>query len=157
MDIGFEIVIPIDSKVSAIEFKQPVYEWDGVAYPQGPEEAYFHYYKLTKTNIPQYVVSFIPDHLQKIQWQCISVKKGLDELYQELKDVENETQENRNKLLELLNIFISNEPRWFVNFELNFDQIDEVKEGDISTVYQGILDSLSVERKGFLIWHDESH
>ena len=51
MDIGFEILLPVESKISAINFERPVYEWRGEKYHQGREEARFHYFKLIIQNI----------------------------------------------------------------------------------------------------------
>jgi hypothetical protein len=156
MDIAFEVMIPIDAETLGAKFNQPVFEWGGVIYPQGPEMVNFHYFRLEYSNFPAYLLLRLPDNLKEIEWKCISVVEGLGELNEELWNTENVKEEKRNKLLELLNKLIGNEPRWFVNFEPNFDQIDEVKEGDINIVYQEILDSLRVKRKGFLIWHDIS-
>ena len=68
MDIGFEILLPVESKISAINFERPVYEWRGEKYHQGREEARFHYFKLIRSNVPEHIISLLPDRFRKYQW-----------------------------------------------------------------------------------------
>ncbi|WP_346315962.1 hypothetical protein [Chitinophaga sp. YIM B06452] len=157
MDIGFEIMIPVEAglKLSGVKFKQPAYEWDGVEYPQGPEEADFYYIKLMKLDIPKYVLSLLPDNLKKTEWQCITVIKGINELKKELMLLEDETKKKGNKLFELLNILIGNMPEWCIVFDPDYNGINEVIEGNINIAYQEILNSLLINPKGFLVWKNK--
>jgi len=151
MDICFEILIPVESTVSAVKFKTPVYEWDGVEYPQGPEEAWIHYLKIIKSDIPAHVLSFLPDNLKKVKWQCISIVEGMDELVEEV-SIEGEMIEKESNLLDLLDLIVTNEKKWVVIFEPDCDRIDEVIEGDINFAFRRIVKSLKVEVEGFVMW-----
>ncbi|WP_217606816.1 hypothetical protein [Chitinophaga sp. GbtcB8] len=91
MNVCFEILIPIQSEISKVRFNQPGYEWDGGLYPQGPEEAFFEYFKLRKSTVPDHIASFLPVALQECKWQCISVVEGLVEFSNRIPDVNSKT------------------------------------------------------------------
>jgi hypothetical protein len=155
MDVGFEILVPIESNMSAIKFEQPIFEWQGEKYPQGPKETWLYYFKLIKSNVPQHILSFLPDSFKKDQWQCISIIEGIDKLERDLVSTENVKKESETKLLDLLNLLIGNELKWIVVFEPDYDRIDEVIEGNVDTAFQKISKSLKEEKSGFVIWFDK--
>ncbi|NLU91549.1 hypothetical protein [Chitinophaga sp. Ak27] len=149
MDIGFEILLPVESKISAINFKQPVYEWQGEKYPQGQEEASFRYFKLIKSNVPEHIIPLLPDRFRKCQWQCISIVEGVNDLMDELTT---DTLSENEVLLNLLSSLTEGEKKWVVVFEPDYDRIDEVLEGNLVVAYRKIVDSLVVKKNGFVLW-----
>lgn len=155
MDIAFEIFLPVESTITAIPFETPVFEWQGVKYPQGPEEAHFGYFKLVKSAYPVNVLSRFPNKLRGINWQCIAVREGLRELSNELFFAGNERDELKEvgkKLYEMLNYLLGHEPIWVVNFEPGYDYLCEVLPGDIDLVFEKIVSALKEGLDGYLIW-----
>lgn len=152
MDVGFEILIPIGSENKTIKFAEPVYEWDGVEYPQGPEEAIFYYFKLKKTEVPSHISMYLPSGFKDFQWQCISVADGIVEYERELLHM-NEKSAVDDKLMELLRSILESESKWVVAFEPDCDRIDDTLKGDIDLVFKEIVNSLKIEKKGFVIWN----
>ncbi|RFS19981.1 hypothetical protein DVR12_19845 [Chitinophaga silvatica] len=153
MDVGFEFLLPIESKISSIKFEQPVYEWQGEKFPQGQEEAWFHYFKLIRSNIPRHIISLLPDSFQNEQWQCISIIDGIDDLVNELSVNVDKVKKN-NVLLDLFSSLIGIEKRWVIVFEPDYDCINEVLEGNVNIAFRKIVDSLTIERDGFVIWFE---
>jgi hypothetical protein len=148
MDIAFEILIPDGKKPSKISFHQPVFEWDGQAYPQGSEIASYFSFKLEKSFVADGILRWLPKALSGTEWQCISVHDGLEKIRNSV--IENET---GIELLELLKVLTEENTRWVIVFLPNQDDIHETGFGDIELVYEKIKSSLTVERKGFIIWH----
>ncbi|WP_114752783.1 hypothetical protein [Pleomorphovibrio marinus] len=151
MDVGFEILLPIDSKVAIAKFERPVYEWQGEKFPQGQEEAWFHYFRLTKSNVPEHIIPFLPNDFQNEQWQCISILDGIESLLDELSVDTNIPKEN-DMLLNLLHSITKEAKKWVIVFEPDYDCIDEVIEGDVHIAFCKIVDSLTLERNGFVLW-----
>ncbi|NLR62517.1 hypothetical protein HGH93_30780 [Chitinophaga polysaccharea] len=152
MDIGFEILLPLQSKIPAINFKQPFYELEGEEYPQSQEEANFYYFKLIKSNVPEHIISLLPDKFRKCQWQCISVVEGMNDLMTKLSV---DIRDGDGALLNLLSSLTGNEKKWVVVFEPDYDCIDEVLEGSLMDASRKIIDSLVTERNGFVLWVEE--
>ena len=152
MDIGFEILLPVESKISAINFERPVYEWRGEKYHQGREEARFHYFKLIRSNVPEHIISLLPDRFRKYQWQCISIVEGMDDLRTELSA---DTMKENGILLSLLSALTESEKKWVVVFEPDYDRINEVIEGKLIDAYYKIIESLVVKRNGFVLWAEK--
>ena len=80
MDVGFEFLLPVEAKILAINFEQPIYEWQGEQFPQGPEEAWHHNFKLIKSDVPKHIIALLPKSWQNESWQCISVVDGIETL-----------------------------------------------------------------------------
>jgi hypothetical protein len=156
MDIGFEIIIPVESSISQIQFAPPTYLWDGKLYAQGPPEATFDYFKLLMSDVPEHILSLLPHNFRERKWQCVAVVNGVQELVQEL-TIQSETEFRKNSVLSrLIRSLLANQPNWIVVFEPGYDRIDEVVKGDPELVVSKIFNSLSIEKKGFIVWH-ESH
>lgn len=153
MDIGFEVLLPVESKISTINFEQPVFEWNGEKYPQGQEEAWVHYFKLIKSNVPEHVVPLLPDSFQKRQWQCVSIVDGIDDLQNDLSAGINIENEN-NTVFDLLSSLTEGERMWVIVFEPNYDCIDDVLEGNLDIALHKIIDSITIKRTGFVLWFD---
>lgn len=154
MDVGFEFLLPLESKIKTIKFEQPFHEWQGEKFPQGQEEAWFHYFKLTKSNIPEHIMPFLPNDFQREQWQCISILDGIESLMNELSVNTNIPKEN-DILLNLLYSLTEVIKKWVLVFEPDYDCIDEVIEGDVPIAFRKIVDSLTLEKNGFVLWYEE--
>jgi hypothetical protein len=155
MDIAFEFLLPRRWYNTKIEFRQKVYEWQGEEFPQGQEEAWFDYFKLVKSDIPEHIIPLLPDYLQKQDWMCISVQDGIEDLLAELSVKSSNAFENTS-LMNLVTTLLGSEKRWVVIFEPDYDCINEVLEGVITIVLQKIVDSLNISREGFVIWNGKN-
>lgn len=155
MDVGFEVLLPIESEITTIKFEQSVYEWQGEKFPQGQEEAWFHYFKLTKSNVPEHIIPFLPNDFQRERWQSISIIDGIESLINELSLNTNIPKKN-DILLNLLYSLTGVEKKWVVVFEPDYDCIDEVMEGDVHIAFHKIVDSLTLKRNGFVLWCEEN-
>jgi len=154
MDIGFEFLLPIETEISTIRFEQPFYEWQREKFSQGQEEAFFYYFKLIRSNVPEHIISLLPNSFQKECWQCISIVDGMDPLIDELSIDTSILQEN-SILMDLFSSLTGGEKRWVVVFEPDYDCIDEVLEGNINIAFRKIVDSLTIEKKGFVLWFEK--
>ncbi|MGI9650146.1 hypothetical protein [Chryseobacterium sp. RLHN22] len=154
MDIGFEFLLPIESNITTIKFEQPVYEWQEEKFPQGEEEAWFHYFKLTKSNVPEHITPLLPSNFQREQWQCISIIDGFESLINEL-SVDKKIPEENNILLNLLHLLTKTQKKWVMIFEPDYDCINEVIEGNVDIAFHKIIDSLTIERNGFVLWNEK--
>jgi hypothetical protein len=153
MDIAFEIYLPVNATIQNIKFEQPVFQWQGVGYPQGTEEANYHYFKLKKTDVPGYVLRQLPFQLQNHIWQCISLTKGLDDFVNEY----NYSLLKQSILSNLLSELLLDQMRWFIVIEPNYDCELEVLKGNVEIAIDEIGKSLFLERKGLLIWYENTN
>jgi hypothetical protein len=152
MDIGFEFLLPKEAKIPTIKFEQLLYEWQGKKNPQGQEENWFHHFRLTKSNVPEHIIPMLPSDFQGIQWQCISIIDGVENLINELSE-DTKIPKKNDVLLNLLHSLVGGEKKWVIVFEPDYDCIDEVLAGDLNIAFHKIVDSLTLERKGFVLWY----
>ncbi|MDV2442533.1 hypothetical protein CMV00_01795 [Elizabethkingia anophelis] len=152
MDLGFEFLLPIESEVSTFKFERPIYEWQGERFPQGQPETFFHYFKLMKSIVPKHIIPLLPNDLQTEQWQCISLMEGIDNLIEELSQ-NTDINVGGQILADLLFHLIGAEEKRVIIFEPDYDCIDEVFEGNIEVAFYEIINSLTIEKKGFVIWN----
>lgn len=102
MDIGFEIIISKkESDVQNLSFQQPFFEWGGVAYPQGPEEALHKSFKIMKSDVPTFVLNYLPNEFNTEIWECFTIKEGLKQEINDIQDAGyrdelNEFKKNQN-------------------------------------------------------------
>lgn len=154
MDLAFEILLPVESDLDLLQFKAPVFEWDGVVYPQGPPEAKFgEHFRLVMSPIPDFVLRELPTAYRKLDLQCIAIwGEGVD-LYRSylMGFVEEEPVPS---LSDLITTLIYNRDYWVVNFEPEFDGVAVSQAGTIEDVMAGIDYSLKVDKRGFLFWKD---
>lgn len=154
MDVGFEFLFSVESKITTIKFEQPVYEWQGEKFPQGQEVAWFHYFKLIKSNVPEHIIPLLPNDFQKEQWQCISIIDGIESLTNEI-PLDGDIPKENNILLNLLHSLTEVQKKWVVIFEPDYDCINELIEGNVHIAFRKIIDSLTRERNGFVLWAEE--
>ncbi|OPB88528.1 hypothetical protein [Elizabethkingia ursingii] len=152
MDLGFEFLLPIESEISTVKFEQSIYEWQEEKFPQGQEEASFHYFKLIKSIVPEHIIPLLPDNFQKEHWLCISLIDGIDNLIEEL-SLNTSISVGKQILNDLLFSLLGGEEKWVIIFEPDYDCIDEVLEGNIEVAFYEIINSLTIEKKGFVIWN----
>jgi len=154
MDLAFEILLPVESDLDLLQFKEPEFEWDGIVYPQGPPETTFgEHFRLVISPIPDFVLRRLPTAYRKLDLQCIAVSgEGLD-LYQSyLRGFVEE--EPVPSLSDLITTLIGNRDHWVVNFDPEYDGVAVSEAGTIADVMAGIDYSLKVGKRGFLFWKD---
>lgn len=153
MDVGFEFLIPFNAELPTLKFEQPVYVLEEKSYPQGNEEFWFLGFKLIKSNIPEHIIGLLPKRFQNEHWQCISIIDGIDDIISIYSENIN-TRQGYNTLLKLLTSITGIEKKWVLVFEPDYDGIDEVLEGDVEIAFSQIVNSLTIEKTGFVIWYE---
>ncbi|WP_293886750.1 MULTISPECIES: hypothetical protein [unclassified Sphingobacterium] len=149
MDIGFEIIISKkESDVQNLSFQQPFFKWGGVAYPQGPEEALYKSFKIMKSDVPTFVLNYLPNEFNTEIWECFTIKEGLK---QEINDIEDAGY--RDELNALLSLFIENRSKWIVIFQPGYDDIDSVVNVGWDTVAKRIISATNQMDGGFIAWN----
>lgn len=153
MEVCFVIYLPIDADLSAFPFQVPMFEWDGVQYPQGdPECTFGPYWKLKKLkpHQPDMPVGTPLSHKTTV-WQPIFIDgDGIDNHENSLRGFMEEDEDY--SLVKLLQWILRDQPKWVVLFMPDFDQMDEYIPGDFNTVLEKIRSSLVKEKWGFQIW-----
>jgi hypothetical protein len=152
MDVALEILLPADSNLKFLQFTPPVFELNGVSYPQGlPESRFGRNFKLVKTPIPDYILSLLPADYKGFDWQCIAISgQGLDLYEGSIRGIAEE--ESGASLSDLITTLLYEQEHWAVIFEPDYDGVDVVQSGVVEDVMAGINYSFNVEKKGFLIW-----
>lgn len=155
MDAAFEILLPDGSDLSPFKFDTPVFEWDGISYPQGaPESQFGSMFKLKVLDkyYFDYIKSKLPGDLKNIKWLPIAVLgEDLDAYNAQLFGLG--TEEDGFSLRYLLKDFLDKKTNWIVIFQPQYDGFSEVKKGNINDVLTMLEFSIRTSRKGFMIYH----
>lgn len=159
MELLLDILIPSGVNIPGILFKEPLFEWQGESYAQGPPEASFGTnYKLVCTQVHSFVQQNIPATYAAIQWQHVSVKgPGLDLYTTKLRmdvpdDEEPEDPEEQNyKLTDLLHAMCAGN-KWIIVID-NDEPFEVMPAGSLSHVISALNDVIkgNISENGFLI------
>jgi hypothetical protein len=159
MDLIFEILIPSGTDISGIAFREPLFEWQGENYPQGPPEAWFgSNFKLVYREIPDFVKNKLPVAYASIGWQCISVKgSGLNlyrsKLWTDVPEDEEpkDPEEEHFTLKDLLHTMCTGH-KWIIVIDTDeaFEVISSGNLAEVISALNGVLRG-NEERKGFII------
>lgn len=150
MDIAFEILTPAGATIPGFDFKRPTFEWQGQKHPQGlPQCAFGLHFLLVQTPIPNHINAMLPLNIQRIDWQCYSVRgDGLSVLKRNLTGERIEWQ--GKGLPQLLDAILTGLKQWIVVFEINCDEIDKMVQCKANEVMPLIESSLTGRKEGFL-------
>jgi hypothetical protein len=144
------VFLPITSEISAIKFEKDVFEWQGEKYPQGPDSAMFHYFKLYKIEGPEFLLSKFPENFKNEEWQCIDVSDGVDDVLEELSESTDIFNKN-TPLYNLLSILTNGEKKWGIVFVPDGGAINEVVEGNIDMAFHKIIECFANEINRFVV------
>lgn len=153
MDICFSIYLPVDADFSAFPFQVPMFEWDGVQYPQGdPECTFGPNWKLKKLKPHQpYGLMSMPLSHRSTVWQPVFIDgDGLENYMSSVMGLmEEDADHSLEKLLQRL---LGGQSKWVVLLMPDFDQLDEYIPGDMNTVLEKIKYTMIEEKRGYVIW-----
>jgi hypothetical protein len=155
MDASFQFLLPKEADLSPFNFQIPMYEWDGVNYPQGPPECKFgKNFRLVQEDElnPMLWTRYLPNNYPRINWQIIEVFGDGIHIYWEQLYGSDKQEEAGFTLKDLIQLMLGNKPNWMVAFERNYDDgYGEPRKGkveDIVPAFQ-LLNSLET---GFLLY-----
>jgi hypothetical protein len=153
MDGAFLIYLPKDSDLAPFKFEIPLFEWQGVAYPQGKPECIFSKnFKLQFVDNFEFIENKLPFHYQKMKWQGIEISgEGLDIFISS--KFELEIEEEGKAFNDLINIFLRGRSKWIVVLDHQHDGFNFVRNGTIEDVYTEFNNSINNLNKGFMIYH----
>ncbi len=159
MDLIFEILIPAGTHISGLTFREPIFEWQGEKYPQGPPEADFgSNYKLVYSPVTNFVQRNLPATSTSTDWQCISVMgPGLDIYARKLwmnapdDEVPEDPEEAQYTTRDLLQTMCAGN-KWIVVIDKDepFEVISSGTLTQIITNLAGVIKG-DIDGKGFLI------
>ncbi|PWV53978.1 hypothetical protein [Chitinophaga sp. S165] len=165
MDLIFEILIPAGTHIPGLTFSEPVFEWQGEKYPQGPPEADFgSNYKLVYSPVTDFVQRNLPVMSTSTDWQCISVKgAGLDiygrKLWMNTPEYEEpeDPEEAHYTMRDLLQTMCAGN-KWVVVIDTD-EPFDVISSGSLTLVMTNLAGVIKgdIEEKGFLICGEGSN
>ena len=153
MDALFQIVVPEIKQVDLIETIQPVYEYDGVKYPQGPKVISWRDVSASLDEPTQYLQRFLPAAYlsEHLIWLKVS-----DETLDRYKSIVNTESEDLGEIgLEaFIHLLLKDLDKWVVAFILHWDQIDNVYQVDVDGAISKLRDNLrrNTQREGFVAY-----
>jgi hypothetical protein len=155
---AFEIFIPMNVAITNLEFGDvlSVLACNGSQYDVSlKNETFFGYFRLQRNISLDLILPQMPIALQGMQWQCISIIKGFEELKQDLSKSHNKKKLNAYKLLELLNALLLDKKLWAVSIIPQYDyKISKcIINGNLHTVFNRTLKAITNTQEPFLIWH----
>ncbi len=155
MDGSFEFLLPKNSITQGFEFEIPMFEWQGVNYPQGTAECKFGSNFILKISensdilISSYKKS-MPKYYQNEEWHCIEVLgKGMEIYIGSLYELGAE--EINNSLKDLINTLLQDKTMWAVVYSHQDDGFEEVKKGSISDILLNFENAIR-KSEGFMIY-----
>ena len=123
VDALFQIVLPELNQLNGLTIEQPVYEWDGIAYPQGPKTVSLDEICLRFDAKSWPVEKFLPSNYIEQNWKWLS---ATDETLDRYEISVNSLEERyfADKFEETLRLLLGQSDRWVVAYLWQYDQID---------------------------------
>ncbi len=142
MDALFQIVVPKIPKIAGLEITQPVYEWDGVEYPQGPKIASWQDITLSFDEPTQYLEKFLPPNYFSESWTWLKLSDETLDKYDI--SVKTDSEESDERTLEIfLRLLLADFDKWLLAFILHYDQIDNAYKLGLEDCISKIRNNLS--------------
>jgi len=123
VDALLQIILPKENPLNGLRVEQPVYEWDGIAYPQGPKTVSLNEVCLLFDAKSWPIEKFLPPNYIGLNWRWLSVK---DETLDRYEISVNSSEEHYfgDKFEEALRLLLGQSDRWVVAYLWQYDQID---------------------------------
>ena len=153
MDALFQIVVPEITQIDGLEVTQPVYEWDGVEYPQGSKIVSWQDISLSFDEQTRYVKKFLPPDYIGESWIWLKLSDETLDKYDI--SVKTETDNGKEGILEtFLRLFLSDIDKWVVAFILHYDQIDSDYKLDLDGCISKLRNNLkrNIASEGFIAY-----
>ena len=153
MDALLQIIVPEIIEIEGLKLIQPVYEWDGVDYPQGPKIVSWGNISLSFDEKENYISEFLPLNYLDENWIWLKLSdKTLDEYENQVND-ENENY-NEKTLETFLRHLLKNNDKWVISFLLHYDQIDNVYQLNTKDCINKLKNNLNrnILKEGFIAY-----
>lgn len=153
MDDLLAILIPEIPVIPGLEKRQDIRSWGGQDYPQEPITYHWGpYVELRTSQLPSYLWDLLPEQYRKEKWLVLDVNgEALDLL--ELEVNGKEVDWGNRPLDELLRLMLSQQQRWVLIVEPNYDQIDSVYDLTVDEALQKLKSNYLREsqKEGFIV------
>jgi hypothetical protein len=151
MDALLQIVIPYLEEIEGLEVTQPVYEWDGEEYPQGPKIVSWDSISLSFDERTKSLEKFLPSGYLGEDWIWLKVS---DEVLDDYEGWANNEGEEIKKLEDFLRLLLNDLEKWCVVFLLQYDQIDSIYQLNVEECLDKLKSNFSINtsKEGFVIY-----
>lgn len=153
MDALLQIIVPKLVEVEGLELSQPVYEWDGIKYPQGSKIVSWQDISLSFDEKSKYLDKFLPPIYMSEEWIWLKVSDETLDKYEIT--VNDESEKDTEKQLEIfLRFLLADINRWVVVFLLQYDQIDNIYELNVEGFITKLRNNLNrnATKEGFIAY-----
>ncbi|MBK7707004.1 MAG: hypothetical protein IPJ30_14895 [Acidobacteria bacterium] len=152
MDALLEIIIPSIKEIDGLKVTQPVYEWDGIEYPQGPKVVTWGSVVLSFDEKQQYLLRYLPSNYLNDEWTWLEVSNATLDAYENAINGDS-TNHVLQGLGEFLRVFLNSADWWVLAFLLQDDQIDQTYRMNVENcvTYLELMLKRSSRREGFVI------
>jgi hypothetical protein len=153
MDALLQIIVPKLNEIEGLEVIQPVFEWDGMEYPQGSKIVSWNGISLSFDEKGKYCNRFLPPNYLTEEWIWLKVSDESLDRYEISLNSENENN-LENTLDNLLALLLEDLDKYVIAFLLHYDQIDSVYKLDVQNCISKIRKNLDrkVLKEGFVIY-----
>jgi len=151
MDILFEIIVPKLPHIEGLEPQQFTYEWSGVAHLQGSTTFRWGNIELVPDQVQPWLLRFLPNNYVSDQWLWLQISSSSLELLE--KELNGEPVDWSGRHLEdLLKLILSENKKWVLIFEPNYDEIDSAYNLDVVGCINKLKSNLKwgAKREGFI-------
>src|SRR5215831_1545713 len=152
VDALLQILVPVLNEIEGMETTEPVYEWEGTEYSQGPTIVTWRDISLRMDPPLRYPWRLLPPGYISDNWTWLSVSDGSLNEYEEF--INREGDDTLPTLESFLRLTLAGLERWAVSFLLQRDQIDNVCETDVEGMIVNLrtcLDRIG-PKKGFIAY-----
>lgn len=153
MDALLQIIVPKLVEIEGLELNQPIYEWDGVKYPQGPKVVSWQDISLSFDKKEKYLNKFLPPNYFGEDWIWLKVSDNTLDKYESL--INDEVKGNDEKSIEdFIRFLLTGIDKWVIVFLLQYDQIDNVYQLDVEDCIIKLKNNLSrnIVKEGFIAY-----
>jgi hypothetical protein len=153
VDALFQIVVPKITEIDELEIVQPVYEWDGVEYPQGPEMVLWRNISLFFDERTTYLKKFLPPNYFDESWVWLKVSDQTLDTY-DISIKKGSENDDEKPLETFIRHFLMNADKWIMVFLLQYDRIDNVYQMDIEECISKLSSNLrkTTTNEGFIAY-----
>jgi len=123
VDALLQIIVPEENPLNGLIVGQPVYEWDGIAYPQGPKTLSLDEVCIEYDAKSMPIEKFLPPNYIGPNWTWLRVKDETLDRYEISINSSNERY-FADKFEAALRLLLGQFDRWVVAYLWQYDQID---------------------------------
>lgn len=140
IDALAQIIVPRINDLDGLAVTQPLYEWEGVEYPQGPKKLDWKQISLTIDEPQEYVRRLLPSGYISDDWVWLKISDATLSDYEDSVNYEaafveggltRPSGECEMQLESFIRLILADVDSWVLSFVWHYDQIDGVHELDV--------------------------